>query len=131
MANAPKNQKILQIPFTIWILGGMSLLLNASSIMIFSLSPLYLTQVFGLAALYLGVLEGGVEFCSWTMRVFSGALSDYLSKRKAVLFSQASDFMGIVRKPRNVMMSSMWNFCNMMYITLKLRICFIILMCFH
>ncbi|MBX9923309.1 MAG: MFS transporter [Rhabdochlamydiaceae bacterium] len=85
MLSAPKNRKIFQIPFTIWILGGMSLLLNASSIMIFSLSPLYLTQVFGLAAVYLGILEGGVEFCSWTMRVFAGALSDYLSKRKPVL----------------------------------------------
>ncbi len=85
MTSLPKNKKIFQIPTTIWILGCMSLLLNASSIMIFSLSPLYLTQVFGLAAVYLGILEGGVEFCSWTMRVFAGALSDYLNKRKPVL----------------------------------------------
>jgi MFS family permease len=85
MAPASKNQKIFQIPLTIWILGSMSLLLNASSIMIFSLSPLYLTQIFGLAAVYLGIFEGCVEFCSWTTRVFAGALSDYLSKRKPVL----------------------------------------------
>ncbi len=79
------NRKISQIPRTVWILGVMTLLLNLSSIMIFSLSPLYLTQVMGLAAMYLGVFEGCVEFCSWITRVFAGALSDYLNKRKPVL----------------------------------------------
>jgi MFS family permease len=81
------NRKISQIPLTVWILGIMTLLLNLSSIMIFSLSPLYLTQVMGLAAMYLGIFEGCVEFCSWVTRVFAGALSDYLRKRKPILIS--------------------------------------------
>jgi len=80
-----KNHRLLQVPSPVWILGIITLLLNLSSIMIFSLSPLYLTGVFGMTTVYLGFLEGCVEFCSWTMRVFSGVLSDYLSKRKPVL----------------------------------------------
>ena len=53
--------------------------------MIFSLTPLYITQVFGLAAFQLGILEGCVEFCSWITRIFSGIISDYMRKRKPVL----------------------------------------------
>lgn len=63
----------------------MTFFLNLSSIMIFSLSPLYLTQVFGLTAVYLGIFEGGIEFCSWMTRIFAGVFSDYLRKRKPVL----------------------------------------------
>jgi len=59
--------------------------MNLSSIMIFSLTPIYLTQVFGMAAFHLGVLEGGVEFCSWITRMFSGVLSDSMRRRKPVL----------------------------------------------
>lgn len=55
-----RAKKLTQVPATVWILGTMSLLLNVSSIMIFSLSPLYLTQVFGLTTLSLGMLEGAI-----------------------------------------------------------------------
>jgi len=43
--------------------------------------------VMGLAAMYLGIFEGCVEFCSWITRVFAGALSDYLRKRKPILIA--------------------------------------------
>lgn len=79
------ERKISRVPLTVWSLGIMTFFLNLSSIMIFSLSPLYLTQVFGLAAVYLGIFEGGIEFCSWMTRIFAGVFSDYLRKRKPVL----------------------------------------------
>jgi MFS family permease len=53
--------------------------------MIFSLYPLFVTQVFGLATLHLGILEGIIEFVSWATRILSGVISDYLRKRKPVL----------------------------------------------
>ena len=80
-----KNYWISSIPKTVWVISIVTLLMNLSSIMIFSLSPLYLTQVLGLAAIQLGILEGLIELTSWMTRVFSGVISDYLKKRKLVL----------------------------------------------
>ncbi len=80
-----KENLIFAIPPTVWIISIVTLLVNLSSIMIFSLSPLYLTQVFGLATLYLGILEGFIELMSWAIRGFSGVISDYLKKRKLIL----------------------------------------------
>lgn len=67
------------------MIGLCALLTNLSSIMIFSLTPIYLTQIFGLTTFHLGMLEGVVEFFSWSIRVFSGVLSDFLRKRKPLL----------------------------------------------
>lgn len=83
--SATKCDRFFQIPFMIWIIGLSALLTNLSSIMVFSLTPLYLTQVFGLTTFHLGILEGVVEFFSWAIRVFSGVFSDYLRKRKPLL----------------------------------------------
>jgi len=80
-----KKHSFTEIPITVWVIGMVTLLINLSSIMIFSLSPLYLTQVFGLATFHLGILEGIVEFTSWCIRIFSGVVSDYLHKRKPLL----------------------------------------------
>ncbi|MBI5346915.1 MAG: MFS transporter [Chlamydiae bacterium] len=80
-----KQDKFFELPIMIWVIGASALLSNLSSIMIFSLTPLYLTQVFGLATFHLGILEGIVEFCSWAIRIFSGVFSDYLKKRKPLL----------------------------------------------
>lgn len=80
-----KSDKFFQIPFMIWIIGVSALLTNLSSIMVISLTPIYLTQVFGLTTFHLGILEGVVEFFSWSIRVFSGVFSDYLRKRKPLI----------------------------------------------
>ena len=74
-----------QIPLIIWMTGIVSLLTNMSSIMIFSLWPLYITHVFGLTVFHLGILEGLIEFSSWFTRVISGIASDMLRKRKPIL----------------------------------------------
>ncbi len=85
MPSSVKNYWISSIPKTVWVISIVTLLMNLSSIMIFSLSPLYLTQVLGLATLHLGVLEGFIELTSWVTRGFSGVVSDYLKKRKLIL----------------------------------------------
>lgn len=80
-----KCDKFFKIPYMIWVIGISALLTNLSSIIVFSLTPLYLTQVFGMTTFNLGILEGVVEFCSWAIRIFSGFISDYFKKRKPLL----------------------------------------------
>ena len=82
-----ESQKTLwqKIPISVWGIGFATLFVNLSSIVIISLWPLYMTEVFGLATLKLGILEGFVEFSSWFTRIFAGIISDYLRKRKPLL----------------------------------------------
>jgi MFS family permease len=67
------------IPAGVWALGFVSLLMDVSSEMIHALLPIYLVTVLGTSALTVGVIEGIAEA---TALVFSGALSDWLGKRK-------------------------------------------------
>lgn len=57
-----KCDRFFKIPYMIWIIGISTMLVNLSSIMVFSLTPIYLTQVFGMTTFHLGILEGIVEF---------------------------------------------------------------------
>jgi MFS family permease len=81
-----KHRGIFSLPLTIWGVGLVTLLLNFSTIIIFSLSPLYLRKEFGISCLGLGMLEGVVEFFALTTRIFAGVISDVLHKRKPLLF---------------------------------------------
>lgn len=74
-----------QIPMTVWAVGLVSLLVNGSSVIIFSLFPLYATSVLGVSYVGLGVIEAIVEAIAWFTRVFSGVVSDFLHKRKPLL----------------------------------------------
>lgn len=73
------------IPVSIWALGSVSFLMKISSIIIFSLSPLFITQVLGASTLVLGLLEGFVEAVSLFARIFAGILSDLIHKRKGII----------------------------------------------
>ena len=65
-----------------WGLGIVSLLMDLSSEMIHALLPLYLVTVFGASALTVGVIEGFAEATASITKIFSGALSDWLGRRK-------------------------------------------------
>lgn len=85
---------LFQIPRTVWVLGVVTLLINVSSVMIYSLWPLYVTHVFGLAVFHFGILEGFLEFSSWVVRIVSGVVSDALRRRKPfLLFSYILIFL--------------------------------------
>ncbi len=85
------------IPKSIWVLGFVSLLMDISSEMIHSLLPLFLVTGLGASALTVGAIEGLGQSTALIIRVFSGALSDYLGNRKnVVLFGYA---MGAATKP--------------------------------
>ncbi len=71
-----------EIPAGVWALGVVSLLMDLSSEMIHALLPLYLVSVLGTSALAVGVIEGIAEATTMVVKIFSGALSDRLGKRK-------------------------------------------------
>ena len=71
-----------EIPAGIWALGFVSLLMDISSEMIHALLPVYMVTVLGTSALTVGIIEGIAEATASITKVFSGALSDWLGKRK-------------------------------------------------
>src|SRR5918992_2164345 len=71
-----------EIPGGIWALGIVSLLMDVSSEMIHALLPLYLVTVLGSSMLTVGIIEGVAEATASIVKIFSGALSDKLGKRK-------------------------------------------------
>ena len=78
----PQNQH--GIPRGIWVLGFVSLLMDVSSEMIHSLLPLFMVGSLGTSALIVGLVEGLAESTALIVKIFSGALSDYLGKRKGL-----------------------------------------------
>ncbi|MFC2967899.1 MFS transporter [Acidimangrovimonas pyrenivorans] len=72
------------LPAGIWALGFVSLLMDVSSEMIHALLPVYLTVGLGATALAVGVIEGIAEATAAITKVFSGALSDRIGKRKGL-----------------------------------------------
>ncbi|KQV41754.1 MULTISPECIES: MFS transporter [unclassified Rhizobium] len=71
-----------RIPAGIWALGFVSMLMDISSEMIHALLPVYMVTVLGTSALAVGFIEGIAEATASITKVFSGALSDWLGKRK-------------------------------------------------
>jgi MFS family permease len=71
-----------QIPGAVWTLGFVSLLMDVSSEMIHALLPVYLVTVMGTSTITVGIIEGVAEATASIVKVFSGALSDWLGKRK-------------------------------------------------
>ncbi|WP_236012121.1 MFS transporter [Marinobacter mangrovi] len=71
-----------RIPRSIWALGLVSLFMDVSSEMIHALLPVYLVTALGASALTVGILEGIAEATASVTKVFSGALSDWLGRRK-------------------------------------------------
>ena len=71
-----------EIPGSVWALGLVSLFMDLSSEMIHALLPLYLVTVLGASTLTVGFIEGIAEATASITKIFSGALSDYLGKRK-------------------------------------------------
>jgi len=73
------------IPRNVWALGIVSLLMDLSSEMILSILPIFLVTGLGISVLSLGLIEGLAEGVASVIKAFSGALSDYLKKRKILV----------------------------------------------
>lgn len=70
------------LPRAVWVLGGVSLLMDVSSEMIHGLLPIFMVTVLGASALAVGVIEGIAEATAQIVKVFSGAISDRFGRRK-------------------------------------------------
>ena len=73
-----------RIPKGVWVLGGVSMLMDVSSEMIHSLLPLFMATTLGTSVVLIGLIEGLAEATALIIKVFSGVLSDYLGKRKGL-----------------------------------------------
>src|SRR5258706_4802796 len=82
-SGAPATLRAL--PIGIWALGFGSMFMDISSELIHSLLPIFMTTVLCASMVTVGVVEGVAEATAAITKVFSGALSDYLGKRKFLL----------------------------------------------
>lgn len=73
------------MPAGIWALGLGSMFMDISSELVHSLLPLFMVGVLGASMVTVGVVEGVAEATAAIVKVFSGALSDYLGRRKFLL----------------------------------------------
>ncbi|HWS74839.1 MAG TPA: MFS transporter [Quisquiliibacterium sp.] len=71
-----------RLPLAVWMLGFTSLLMDVSSEMVHALLPVFLVTSLGASALVVGLIEGVAEATALIVKVFSGALSDRLGRRK-------------------------------------------------
>jgi MFS family permease len=68
-------------------MGLVSMFTDASSEMIYPLLPVFFTGLvpLGMAAVYVGLMEGVAETTASLLKIFSGGLSDKLGKRKSLV----------------------------------------------
>jgi MFS family permease len=73
------------VPRAVVALGMVSLFMDISSEIIHSLLPAFLVTVLGVSALSVGIIEGIAEATASISKIFSGAISDWIGKRKPLV----------------------------------------------
>lgn len=73
------------LPRSVVVLGFVSLLMDVSSEMIHALLPVFLVTVIGASAMSIGIIEGIAEATAAFVKVYSGAISDWIGRRKPLL----------------------------------------------
>ncbi len=79
-----ENASVQKLPPNVWIMTITSFLTDVSSEMLINLLPLFLSTVLGVRTSLIGLIEGISETTASLMKIFSGALSDRLGKRKSL-----------------------------------------------
>jgi MFS family permease len=73
------------LPAAVWALGFGSLFMDVSSELIHSVLPIFMVTTLGASMVTVGFIEGVAEATAAVTKVFSGALSDYLGRRKLLM----------------------------------------------
>jgi MFS family permease len=73
------------LPRNVWVVTAGSFLTDISSEMIVYLIPLFLANVLGVRTAVIGLIEGVAETTASIVKLYSGAFSDKLGKRKALV----------------------------------------------
>ena len=76
------KNKLRKLHPNIWIVTATSFLTDISSEMIVYLIPLFLSNVLGVRMAYIGLIDGVAETTASFAKIYSGALSDKIGKRK-------------------------------------------------
>ena len=97
VATPPAPPSRPRLPAGVWVLGFVSLLADVASEMVHSLLPLFLVGTLGVGMLAVGLIEGIAEATALIVKVFSGALSDRLGRRKGL--AVAGYTIGALTKP--------------------------------
>jgi MFS family permease len=66
----------------VWVVTATSFLTDVSSEMLVYLIPLFLSNVLGVRMAFIGLIDGMAETTASLVKIYSGALSDKLGKRK-------------------------------------------------
>ena len=94
------------LPRGIWVLGLGSMFMDISSELVHSLLPIFMVTVLGASIITIGVIEGIAEATASITKVFSGAISDYLRKRKFLIVLGYS--LGAITKPVFPLAATIW-----------------------
>jgi MFS family permease len=73
------------LPGSIWAMGLASLCMDASSELVHSVLPIFLTSTLGASVATIGLLEGVAEATASVTKVASGTLSDRAGRRKPLM----------------------------------------------
>ena len=85
-ASPPPGRAVYRaLPGSIWALGFGSMFMDISSELVHSLLPIFMATVLGASMVTIGVIEGIAEAIAAITKVFSGAISDHLGKRKFIV----------------------------------------------
>ena len=79
------KQGLPRLSPNVGVLGLVSLLMGMSSAMIYGLLPVFLVQVLGASAALVGLIEGLAEATTSATKIFSGAASDWIGRRKPLV----------------------------------------------
>jgi MFS family permease len=77
-----KKPGLRNLPINVWIVTATSFLTDVSSEMLNNLIPLFLANVLNTGTAVIGLIDGIAETTASLMKIYSGALSDKLGKRK-------------------------------------------------
>lgn len=89
---------------SLWGVAWMSFFWSTSSLMAFSVLPIFITEVLGASKTKLGFIEGVAVFISFVAKVFSGVVSDYVRNRKPLII--IGTIFSIMIKPMFAIASS-------------------------
>ena len=84
MSSSPNSPPIPRLHPNIWYLTIGSFLTDVSSEMLTNLIPLFLYNVLGVQTTIIGLIDGIAETTASLVKIFSGALSDRIGKRKSL-----------------------------------------------
>jgi MFS family permease len=85
------------LPRNVWVMSATSLLNDISSEMLLNLIPFFLANILGVRTAVIGLIEGVAETTASLLKIFFGAMSDRLGKRKP--FAVAGYALSALTKP--------------------------------